>query len=156
PLSRVTIIVPTHGRPHALSLLLASFRQLTFPMDLMEVIVVGGAADGGREIVRAFAESTELSTTYHVVPDFLLRSASFKRNEGARLARGDLLAFTDDDCVAHPDWIAVAEPLFQTPQVGGVEGAVHIPVPDRHSLTYRRSLRLSFPKGYRTCNMLYR
>ncbi len=32
------------------------------------------------------------------------------RNAGAARARSELLAFTDDDCVPHPDWLAALEP----------------------------------------------
>jgi len=46
--------------------------------------------------------------------------------------------------------------LFRAPEVGGVEGAVEIPEPQRPTPTYRGSIRLSLPGGYQTCNMLYR
>ncbi len=156
PPPRVTIVVPTHFRPEMLSRLLESFRQLTYPSDRLELIVVGGDHDPGLHVVRTFADSVDLPVTYVVVPEHALRSASFKRNEGARSARGDILAFTDDDCVVHPDWISAAVPLFRTPEVGGVEGSVHIPKPARPTPTYRGSLRLSLPEGYRTCNIFYR
>ena len=34
------------------------------------------------------------------------RGPAWGRNEGIRRARGDLIAFTDDDCVPGPDWLA--------------------------------------------------
>ena len=154
--ARVTVVIPTHHRPEALSLLLDSLRGLNYPTGRLEVIVVGGEHDPGRPIVQAFANSSEFPATYLVVPDHSLRSASFKRNEGARMARGDVLAFTDDDCVVHPDWLTHAVPVFQSPEVGGAEGAVEIPKPSKATLTYRDSQRLSFPGGYQTCNIFYR
>ncbi len=153
---RVSVVVPTYDRPEALSRLLDSLRGLIFPTDCLELIVVGGEADRGREVVEAFAGSVNFPVNYKTVSNDALRSASFKRNEGARLARGEILAFTDDDCVVHPNWVSGAIAYFQSPDVGGVEGAVDIPRPSRPTLTYRRSLRLSLPEGYQTCNMLYR
>ncbi len=156
PLPRVSIIVPTHQRPEMLSRLLESFRQLTYPESRLELVVVGGARDPGRLVVESFARTVAFPVSYSVVPDEAVRSASLKRNEGARSARGDILAFTDDDCVAHPKWIDAAAPFFETSEVGGVEGAVEIPKPDRLTMTYRGSMRLSLPGGYQTCNVLYR
>ncbi len=153
---RVSIVVPTHFRPDMLSRLLRSLRQLTYPSSRLELIVVGSAHDRGRELVEAFGRSTDFPVTYRVVPDDALRSVSIKRNIGARSARGDILAFVDDDCVPHPDWITTAVQLFETPEVGGVEGAIDVPKPDRPTPTYRGSLRLSLPGGYRTGNMFYR
>lgn len=156
PAFRVSIVVPTHHRPELLSRLLESLRQLTYPRSGLELIVVGGACDGGREVVEAFRESGGFPVSYHVIPDDALGSASLRRNVGARSARGEVLAFTDDDCVVHPDWITMGVEFFQAPEVGGVEGAVEIPKPERPTLTYRGSHRLSLPGGYQTCNMLYR
>lgn len=152
----VSIIVPTHNRPEALRRLLNSLRNLDYSMGRLELIVVGGQRDVGREVVQDFAESVNFRATYHVVPDEWLTSASFKRNQGARSALGEILAFTDDDCVVQPEWLTEAVSLFRSPGIGAVEGAVHIPKPERPTPTYRGSLRLSLPGGYQTCNMFYR
>lgn len=152
----VSIVVPTYNRPQSLSRLLESLRTLNYERARLEVVVVGSKDDAGRAILQTFADSFELRATYVVVPDELFRSASLKRNEGARMARGSILAFTDDDCVVSPDWVKMAVPLFNAPEVGGVEGAVEIPKPDQPTLTYRGSQRLSIPGGYQTCNIFYR
>ena len=152
----VTIVVPTHQRPSMLSRLLESCCGLTYPRDRLEVIVVGGARDPGREVVQAFAKRADFPVSYRIVRDDMFGSASFKRNEGARAAHGTVLAFTDDDCMVRSEWLTAAVHLFQAPEVGGVEGAVDIPRPYRPTLTYRGSQRLSLAGGYQTCNMLYR
>jgi GT2 family glycosyltransferase len=152
----VTVIIPTHNRPETLYRLLVSLGQIRFPGDKLHVCVVGGAEDAGRGVVRAFAANAHWAIEYHVVPESELGSASFKRNLGAFSAKGSILAFTDDDCVVDPDWIAQAVPLFRESRVGAVEGRVEIDKPARPTFTYRSSQRLSHPGGYQTCNMLYR
>ena len=152
----VSIVIPTYNRPHTLSRLLESLRVLNYERSRLEVVVVGSKGDPGRAILQTFVHSVDFRATYVVVSDDLFRSASFKRNEGARMARGSILAFTDDDCVVSPDWVKMAVPLFNAPEVGGLEGAVEIPKPDQPTLTYRGSQRLSNPGGYQTCNIFYR
>ncbi len=44
------------------------------------------------------------------------------RNYGARLARGELLAFTDSDCAPTPDWLQQLTALFADSAVVGVKG----------------------------------
>lgn len=156
PALYVSIIIPTRSRPTTLSHLLASLKRLTYPTSQLELIVVGESSDPGRRVVEDFARSLAFPVRYCEVPADRLHSASFRRNEGARSARGDILAFTDDDCVVLPDWITAAAEEFQDPEVAAVEGAVEIPEPGKPTLTYRGLRRLSLPGGYQTCNMLYR
>lgn len=70
------------------------------------------------------------------------------RNLGARVARGDILAFTDDDCVPSPGWTqALAVRLADEPdEVGGVGGRV---LPVRRGLISRYSTfhRILEPPG---------
>lgn len=57
------------------------------------------------------------------------------RNRGASEARGAILLFTDDDCVAAPDWLdAMLEP-FEDPQVVATKGIYR---------THQRSLAARF------------
>jgi len=54
------------------------------------------------------------------------------RNAGFALARGAAVAFTDDDCVASPDWLSgIAEGFARDPRVGVVFGSVHAGPHDR-------------------------
>ncbi|MGG5811563.1 glycosyltransferase [Falsiroseomonas sp. CW058] len=53
-----------------------------------------------------------------------LRGAVAARNTGADLARGAVIAFTDDDCEPHPGWLEGARAAFDDPDVVGVEGLI--------------------------------
>jgi len=152
----VTVVVPTQERPLLLSRQLESLLALAYQSEQLDIIVVGGSDDPGREEVERITRSSAFLLNYCAVPDAVLGSASFKRNVGAELARGEILAFTDDDCTVDRNWVAAAVRYFTGSDVGGVEGAVHIPRPARPTPTYRGSLRLSLPGGYQTCNIFYR
>jgi glycosyltransferase involved in cell wall biosynthesis len=95
--SRVSVIVPTRDRPDALSACLAALTAQT-AADL-EVIVVDDGSRRPADVAAVVARHP---------PARLLPGAgngpAAARNTGAAAARGEILCFTDDDCVPHADW----------------------------------------------------
>ena len=59
-----------------------------------------------------------------VVPNRFEKGLSGGRNTGVAEARGDVVAFMDDDAAADPDWIARLAARYQDPRVVGVGGLV--------------------------------
>jgi GT2 family glycosyltransferase len=97
-----SVIVPTYRRPERLAACLRALAALDYPSDRFEVIVVddgGGATTDGAP---AGLDVTLLSQP-HAGP-------AAARNTGAARARGEYLAFTDDDCAPDAGWLrALAE-----------------------------------------------
>lgn len=113
---RVTIVVPTYERPEAIAACLESLAALDFPRDEFEVIVAddGSAAPPVEAVERAAASlNVRLLCCEH-------RGPASARNAGIRLARGDWIAFTDDDCRPDPRWLREL--------VEAAEGEPHIAV----------------------------
>jgi glycosyltransferase involved in cell wall biosynthesis len=113
-----SIIIPTHNRNAQVKTCLQALVVQTYPRDRFEVVVVDdGSAEPPREIVTSFAEA--LNVTLLVEPH---GGPSAARNAGAARARGEFLAFTDDDCAPTPQWlenIAARLVNFSTCLVGG-------------------------------------
>ena len=62
-----------------------------------------------------------------VAPNVETRGLSGARNSGLALARGEVVAFIDDDAVADPDWLRLLALEFEDEHVLGVGGSI-VPV----------------------------
>ena len=88
------MIIPTHNRNAQVQTCLQALALQVYPRDHFEVIVVDdGSASPPREIVASFSKA--LNVTLLAEPH---GGPSTARNAGAARARGEFLAFTDDDC----------------------------------------------------------
>jgi GT2 family glycosyltransferase len=112
-------VVPTCSRPGQLHECLLALSALDYPRDRLEVIVVD---DGSRTpldgVVAPFRDDLALR---------LIRQSNAgpaaARNAGVEVARGEYLAFTDDDCLPEPAWLTeLARVLSREPEcmVGGI------------------------------------
>lgn len=95
-----SIIIPTWNRPAALQCLLRGISKLDYPAERGEVLVVN---DGGAPISPAALQAMSKFRLRVLHQPNLGPSAA--RNHAAQQARGEWLAFIDDDCVPHPDWL---------------------------------------------------
>ena len=87
------------------------------------VIVQGGAASAVAEALEPVVPGSRA----RVIPQDG-KGLSRARNAAVRLAGGDVIAMTDDDCEAAPDWLAVLADRFASlPRAGIVGGAVVAP-----------------------------
>lgn len=96
-----TVVIPTYDRPRQLSACLEALARLDYPPDRLQVVVVDDASpeplDAAVDPFRGRLDVT-LVRQEHAGP-------ATARNRGADLARGEFLAFTDDDCEPAPDWL---------------------------------------------------
>jgi hypothetical protein len=93
---RFSVIVCTRNGARTLQTCLQSLQRLNYP-DYEVIVVDDGSTDATAQIAQAFPE-----VKYHKKAHAGLSAA---RNRGAELANGEIVAFTDDDCQAHPDWL---------------------------------------------------
>ena len=101
-----SIVIPTYNRPQALLACLATVRDLDYPKDKYEVVVVN---DGSTVSYKAVQE---LYPEVHWVrvPN---GGPGVARNAAVRETRGRYIAFTDDDCYLHPLWLKELRQTFQ-------------------------------------------
>ena len=109
-----SVIVPAYQAADSLGLCLDALNAQTVARDLYEVIVVDdGSTDGTGEIAQQ--AGARVIAQRNAGP-------AAARNAGAAAGRGDLLLFTDADCVPVPGWIAALAVPFADERVAGAKG----------------------------------
>lgn len=119
----VSLIVPARGRPRQTRACAESLLALDYPANRLEIIIVDDASD------------PPLGTALSGLPVRLVRretniGQSAARNLAAAEARGELLAFIDNDCVADPGWLRALVAYLDDPTIGIVGGRVVAPPPE--------------------------
>lgn len=106
---KFSLIIPTYNRPDRLSRCLDSIAKLDYPRDRFEVLVVNDGSSLPLEpVVNPFQERLSLRLVNQTNA-----GPGAARNRGASLAKGQYLAFTDDDCTLDPQWLTHLEQQFE-------------------------------------------
>lgn len=147
----MSIVVPTRNRSVLLGRLLDSFTRLDYP-GWEAIVVDDGSTDDSAAVVERY-RAAGLSVSYIWQPWGKMGAA---RNRGIELARGEIVAFTDDDCLVEPGWLqAIAAAFAAHPEALGVQGKT---VTDHAAMTpfTRQIEQLEGGIPHRTCNIAYR
>lgn len=157
---RVSICMPTYRRPGPLAAALERLTKLDAPAGGYEIVVVDDGSprdDGVIAVLEAAAAAASVPVRWTSLP--ANRGPAAARNEAARLARGEWLAFTDDDCQARSDWLVRLLGRASETKADVVQGHT-VPDPEcAHLLSqpWARSISATALNDYfHTCNILYR
>lgn len=102
PAPEVSVVVPTRNRAASLRRTLAALAAQTYPAERFETVVVANdCSDETARMVRALQAPGALRLVETPSPGM-----SRARNEGAAVARGQLLIFLDDDVAPLPGCLA--------------------------------------------------
>jgi len=97
PAPKVTVIVCVYNGDATLEECLRSLRYLDYP-DYEVIVVDDGSTDQTPQIAARFPEFRHIRQEN--------RGLSAARNVGAHAAGGEIVAYTDCDCVADPTWLS--------------------------------------------------
>lgn len=119
----ITLIVCTYNRCESLKTTLESVACSILPDAIeWEVLVVdNNSSDRTREVVEDFIRRHADRFRYLFEPR---QGKSFALNSGIRDARGDILAFTDDDVIVEPNWLQNLTSSLHTNEWAGAAGRV--------------------------------
>lgn len=136
----ISCIVCTYNRQDFILHCLEAFAAQSLASDAFEVIVVDNhSTDRTGELVRKFIhDHPGVRMTCAFEEKLGLSNA---RNTGARLAKGDVLAYIDDDAVSDPRFLEEILRVFQEhPAAGCVGGRIDLSMPDNLPWWYSESL----------------
>ena len=118
----VSIIIPVRNVGKIIGQCLEGLNNLNYPKDKYEIIISDSeSTDDTRAIVKKYG-AIFVSTPK--------RSVCAGRNEGFRAAKGEIIAFSDADCVMDKNWIINCLKYFENPAIGAVGGPNITPADD--------------------------
>jgi GT2 family glycosyltransferase len=110
---KVSVVVCVYNGERTIDSCLSSLEKLNYPN--YEVVVVNdGSADKTREIAESY--------DYIRLINQENKGLSEARNVGIRASKGEIIAFTDADCMVDADWLTYLVARFQSTEFAAVGG----------------------------------
>lgn len=113
----ISIIVPVYNGERNIKNCIQSLLSLNYPSSSIEIIVV---------------DNNSKDNTYRIIQEYpvifmkeeRIQSSYAARNTAIKRSTGDIIAFTDSDCIADKDWILKAVEQFKDENVGCIAGRI--------------------------------
>ncbi len=160
----ISIIIPARNEQQTLKDCLDSLTRLNYPKERREILVVDGmSTDNTREIAELY------NTILVENPKQSHRSGI---NLGFEKSKGDIIAFTDADCIVDENWVQNSLKYFNG-SITGVSGPIQLPPQQstfQQAVAFLFSLAVRIAKSshretqegvegvndFPTCNAIYR
>ncbi len=119
---KVSVIICTYNRSELLRGSISAVLEQSYPSDKYEILVVdNNSSDDTPHVVASLASSSLVEIRYLFEKQ---QGLSYARNKGILCAKGEIIAFTDDDTLAQYNWIRAAVNAFDDMRVACVGGPV--------------------------------
>lgn len=156
-ITKVSVVVPTYKRHDYLERCLRALLSLEFAPTDYEIIIVDDAnSQATRQQVEEWRQRTQNDgyTIVYVPVTGALHGPAAARNAGWQLARSELIAFIDDDCIPELNWLKAGVAAF-TDDVAAVSGKIVVPL--QHEYTeYEYTVSQLSQAEFVTANCFYR
>jgi glycosyltransferase involved in cell wall biosynthesis len=141
----VTLVVCSRNRGTQLQGCLQSIAQLAAPFAWELMLVDNGSTDDTAEVMKAFLKASQVPGRYLYEPT---RGNGAGRNAAIACARGEIIAFTDDDCYLEPNYLVSVRRFFEDSTVGFMCGRILLHDPTDYPITINESCEpVAIPSG---------
>jgi O-antigen biosynthesis protein len=122
----ISVLIPTYERPRHIRTCLMSILQNTY-LNYEIILIDQSTSDTTQKIVQSLHNRRIIYLTSKS------RNKSRALNMGLNLAKGDIFAFTDDDCIVSNDWLEKINHTFSTNlQISAIFGKTLPYEPKKH------------------------
>jgi GT2 family glycosyltransferase len=129
-LPSASVVVAVYNGADTLEDCLQSLRALDYPPERLQLIAID---NGSRDATAAILERHRDRV---VIGQEARRGAGAARNAGIRIATGEVVAFTDADCVVDPAWLCHLVRPLADPRVGIAGGTIRARPPVNVAVAY--------------------
>jgi glycosyltransferase involved in cell wall biosynthesis len=149
----VSVVIPTFRRTALLKRCLQAVLAQTLDPAVYEIIVVDDGASGETRLMveEMIADAPVPSLRY--LANEIRRGPAAARNRGWQEATGEIIAFTDDDCIPEPDWLVRGLEAF-LPGTAGVSGRIEVPLGQKPT-DYELNMSFLEHAEFATANCFY-
>ncbi|HIE14850.1 TPA: glycosyltransferase [Candidatus Bathyarchaeota archaeon] len=120
-MAKVSIVVPVYNAERTIEKCLESLIKQSFP-DYEIIIVDNGSNDGSFALIEEFIKAHPKKKIRLIKEE--KKGPSNARNRGIKDSSGDIVAFTDSDCVTDRKWLEDIIKAFDNEEIGAVAGNI--------------------------------
>ncbi|MCA1991908.1 MAG: glycosyltransferase [Coleofasciculus sp. S288] len=121
----VSIIVPVYNGERSLPVLLSALKAQTYPK--LEILIVDNNSTDSTAVILQAQPSVRYIREEQP-------GSYAARNAALALAKGEILAFTDDDCIPQPEWVSEGVRSLESSDFQLAGGAIHLRFSDKPRL----------------------
>lgn len=115
----ISVIVPTYNRANQLNTCLSSLFEQDYADEYEVVVVDDGSNDETRKLLQKFSRKYP---NLKVIRNQENKGSYYSRNLGVSFSKGNVVAFTDSDCIVPKDWLSKIHRAFQNSEVSCIQG----------------------------------
>lgn len=147
---KISVVIATYNRRDILPKCINSVINQDYPRNGFEIIIVNDCStDDTYEYARALAKKHRSIRAFSHNKN---KGEAAARNTGIKAAKGEIIAFLDDDCIAGKNWLFSISAAFRK-GIDGVEGRT---IARGRKGPFDNYVENNTGGRYMTCNMSYR
>ena len=139
----VSVIIPVFNDNARLQVCLKALERQTYPKELYEIVVIDN--NSHEKVESVTSQFAQVVLTREACP-----GSYIARNKGLSITKGDIIVFTDADCIPDSDWLEKGViALLSQPNMGLVAGRIDLFAKDPktpNAIELYESIALSFPQ----------